>query len=154
MTGSINPHVLSMVKNVEPPFPRQFCKKTQFDEDKDDEDKCTLWKSLMKENNVVYPFIANPKRSLSSQYLNTHSKCITRTLGYNSNVQIGSPRCMVYVVHYSTNSTQKEDKGSDFERVGNQVIRHIHTVDISDEGRHCSVSIYCQSQKITGFSVS
>ncbi len=32
---------------------------------------------------------------------------------------------MFYVVHYSTKSTQKEDKVTDFERVGNQVIRHI-----------------------------
>ena len=32
---------------------------------------------------------------------------------------------MFYVVHYSTKSTQKEDKGTDFERVGNQVIRRI-----------------------------
>ncbi len=32
---------------------------------------------------------------------------------------------MFYVVHYSTKSTQKEDKGTNFERVGNQVIRRI-----------------------------
>ena len=66
----------------------------------------------MKDNIEVYPFIANSKRSLGSQYLNTHSKLITRTLGCNSNVQIGSPRCMFYVVHYSTKPTQKEDKGT------------------------------------------
>jgi hypothetical protein len=79
----------------------------------------------MKDDIEVYPFIIDSKRSLGSQYLNTHSKFITRTLGCNSNVQIGSPRCMFYVVHYSTKSTQKEDKGTDFERVGNQVIRRI-----------------------------
>ena len=32
---------------------------------------------------------------------------------------------MFYVVHYSTKSTQKEDKGTEFERVGIQVIRCI-----------------------------
>ncbi len=32
---------------------------------------------------------------------------------------------MFYVVHSSTKSTQKEDNGNYFERVGNQVIRHI-----------------------------
>ena len=98
---------------------------TSFDEDKDDEDKCTICRSLMKDDIEVYPFIIDSKRSLGSQYLNTHSKFITRTLGCNSNVQIGSPRCMFYVVDYSTKSTQKEDKGTDFERVGNQVIRCI-----------------------------
>jgi len=30
-----------------------------------------------------------------------------------------------YVVHYSTKSTQKEDRGVDFDRVGKQVIRRI-----------------------------
>ena len=106
-------------------FSRQSCESTHFKEDKDDEEKCTIWRSLMKEDIVVYPFIVNPKRSLGSQYLNTHSKSITRMLGCNSNFQIGSLRCMFYVVHYSTKSTQKEDKGTNFERVGNQVIRRI-----------------------------
>ncbi len=32
---------------------------------------------------------------------------------------------MFFVVHYSTKLTEKEDKGTDFERVGNQVIRQI-----------------------------
>lgn len=38
-------------------------------------------------------------------------------LGCNSNIQIGSPRCMLYDVHYS--------KCDDFERAGNKVIRRI-----------------------------
>ena len=109
-------------KECRAPFPRQSCESTQFEEDKDDEEKCTRWKSLMKKNVVMYPFIINPKRSLSSEYMNIHSKSITRMLGCNSNVQIRSLRCMFYVVHYSTKSTQKEDKGTDFKRVGNQVI--------------------------------
>jgi hypothetical protein len=78
----------------------------------------------MKDDFEVYPFVVNSKRPLSYQYLNTHSKYITRILGCNSNVQIGNSRCMFYVVH-STKSTQKEDKGIDFERVGTQVIRGI-----------------------------
>ena len=32
---------------------------------------------------------------------------------------------MFHVVHYSTKSTHKEDMDTAFERVGNQVIRHI-----------------------------
>lgn len=31
----------------------------------------------------------------------------------------------VYAVHYSTESTQKEDMGIEFDGVGNQVIWHI-----------------------------
>ncbi len=71
----------------------------------------------MNEDIVVYSFIVNPKRSLGYQCLNTFSKSIMRTLGCNSNVQIGSLRCMLYVVNYTTKSTQKEDKGTDFERL-------------------------------------
>ena len=55
-------------KECRAPFPRQSCESTQFEEDKDDEEKCTIWRSLMKEDSVVYPFIINPKRSLGSQY--------------------------------------------------------------------------------------
>ena len=38
---------------------------------------------------------------------------------------MGSPRCVFYVIHYSTKSTQKEDRGIDFDRIGKQVIRRI-----------------------------
>ena len=76
-------------------------------------------------NIKVFPFVIESKRPLGSQYLNTHCKYITKTLGCNSNVQIGSPRCIFYVVHYSTKSTQKEDRGIDFDRIGKQVIRRI-----------------------------
>ena len=38
---------------------------------------------------------------------------------------MGSSRCLFYVVHYATKSTQKDDKGIDFERIGEQVIRRI-----------------------------
>ena len=71
---------------------------------------------------AMFLFIVNPMHPLGFEYLNTHSKYITRTLGCNSNVQIGNPRCMFYVVHYSTKSTKKDDMGFVFDRVGNQVI--------------------------------
>jgi hypothetical protein len=73
------------------------------------------------EDIAIFPFL-NPMHPLGSKYLNTHNKYITRTLGCKINVQIGSPRCMFYVVHYSTKSTQKDNMGFDFDRDGNQVI--------------------------------
>ena len=91
-------------------FPRQSCESTQFEEDKEDEEKSTIWRSLTKEDTVVYPFIINPKRSLGSQYLNTHIKSITRMLACNSNVQIGSPRCMFYVVLIPPNQHRKRTR--------------------------------------------
>ena len=66
-----------------------------------------LWKSLMKDNVEVYPYIINPDRLLGCQYVNTHRKYITRSLDCNSNVKVGSPRCMISVIHYFTKSTQK-----------------------------------------------
>jgi hypothetical protein len=107
------------------PFPRPAIEKTTFQEDNDDETKATVWRSLEKGDTTIYPYTVESKRSLGSQFLNTHCKYITKTLGCNSNIQIGSPRCVFYVVHYSTKSTQKEDRGVDFDRVGKQVIRRI-----------------------------
>jgi len=80
---------------------------------------------LIRGDVAVYPHIINSKCPLGSQYLNIHCKYNIRTLACKSNVQIGRPRCMFYVVHYSTKSNQKEDKGVDFERVGSPVIRCI-----------------------------
>jgi len=87
--------------------------------------KQTVWRTLGKEDEIVYPFAAKTKRGVGSQYLNTHSEIITKTLGCNSNIQMGSPRCVFYVIHYSTKSTQKEDRGVDYDRIGNQVVRRI-----------------------------
>jgi hypothetical protein len=80
---------------------------------------------LGEEDEIVYPFAAKTKRGIGSQYLNTHSETITKTLGCNSNIQIGCPRCVFYVIHYSTKSTQKEDRGIDYDRIENQVVRRI-----------------------------
>ena len=38
---------------------------------------------------------------------------------------MGSPRCVFYVVHYSTKSTQKDDRGADYDRIGQQVMKRI-----------------------------
>ena len=83
MTGSIEPSCFKYGKECRAPYPRQSFVRTQFEEDKDDAETCTIWRSLMKEDIVIYQFIVNPKRSLGSQYLNTHthSKSITRMLG-------------------------------------------------------------------------
>jgi hypothetical protein len=77
------------------------------------------------ESEIVYPYVIQPKRPNGSQFLNTHCKAITKKFGCNSNVQIGSPRCVFYVLHYATKSTQKEDRGVDFDRIGHSVIRRI-----------------------------
>ena len=81
--------------------------------------------SLVKSDIVVFPYSVEHRRPLGCEPLNTHSDYITRALECNSNIQIGSPRCVFYVVHYSTKSTQKEDEGVDFEWVGQQAIRRI-----------------------------
>jgi hypothetical protein len=97
------------------PFPKKAIDVTKVEEDNDEKEKGTLWGSLEKESITVFPFIIESKRPLGSQYLNTHCKYITKTLACNGNVQIGSPRCVFYVVNYSMTSTQKEDRGTDFD---------------------------------------
>ena len=78
-----------------------------------------------KESEIVYPYTIESKRPVGSDFLNTHCKPVTEKFGCNSNVQIGSPRCVFYVVHYATKSTQAEDRGVDFDKIGYQVIRRI-----------------------------
>jgi hypothetical protein len=94
-----------------------------------DEQNCaskqTVWRALAGEDKIVYPFAAKTKRGIGSQYLNTHSEIITKTLGCNSNIQMESLRCVFYVINYTTKSTQKEDKGIDYAKIGNQVVRRI-----------------------------
>ena len=90
-----------------------------------DDALATTWRSVNGTCRKVYPFSAKPKRGMGSQYLNTHSSYVTEQLGCNSNVQIGSPRCIFYVVHYTTKNTQKEDRGPDYERIGHQVMARI-----------------------------
>ena len=98
---------------------------TEFVEDISDESKSTVWYSIDCTQATFPPYSINPIRCNCSQFLNSHNKSITKLLGCNSNVQIGSPRCMYYVVHYTSKSTQKEDKGIDFERIRKQEMQHI-----------------------------
>ena len=62
---------------------------------------------------------------MGSQFLNTHTRRIAEALVCNSNIQMGSPQCVFYVIHYSTKSTQKEDRGIDYDRIGRQVMQQI-----------------------------
>jgi hypothetical protein len=88
-------------------------------------EKQTTWRYLHKSQEEVFPYAVESKRLLGSQFLNTHNSIISECLACNNNVQIGSPRCLFYVVHYSSKTTQKDDRGVDFERIGNQIIRRI-----------------------------
>ena len=107
-------------------FPNQ-CHECGFIEDNSDDTKETDWHYVdpNKSSKTVCPFSVLPLRSNGSQYLNTHSHVITEMFGCNSNVQMGSPRCVFYVVHYTTKSTQKEDRGTDYDRIGHQVMKRI-----------------------------
>jgi hypothetical protein len=107
-------------------FPFPECPEAKFLEDNDDL-KAMNWMYVddHKHTEVVYPYTVQPFRRNGSQFLNTHCKPITQKFGCNSNVQIGSPRCVFYVLHYATKSTQKEDRGVNFDRIGHSVIRRI-----------------------------
>lgn len=65
--GSITHHVLSIVKNVGIFTQKMLWEWTIWRKQREEE-KCTLWKSLMKDDVAVYPFIVNPKQSLGCQY--------------------------------------------------------------------------------------
>ena len=107
-------------------FPQPSCEHPKFIEDDDDFTEIR-WSYIdeNKECEIVYPYTIESKRPVGSEYLNTHSCHITKKFGCNSNIQIGSPRCVFYVLHYATKSTQKEDRGVDFDKIGYQVIRRI-----------------------------
>lgn len=107
-------------------FPQPSCEHPKFIEDDDDFTEIK-WSYIdeNKECEIVYPYTIESKRPVGSEYLNTHSCHITKKFGCNSNIQIGSPRCVFYVLHYATKSTQKEDRGVDFDKIGYQVIRRI-----------------------------
>jgi hypothetical protein len=106
------------------PFPQ--CQEAKFLED-NNESKEMKWIYIdeTKESETVFPYTVQSKRPNGSQFLNTHCKLITQKFGCNSNVQIGSPRCVFYVLHYATKSTQKEDRGVDFDKIGYSVMKRI-----------------------------
>lgn len=106
-------------------LPKLSKQQSEFVVDNTNIEKCTTWRYLEQPSEEVYPYTIESKRGLGSQYLNTHNKTISSILACNNNIQMGSPRCLFYVVHYSTKSTQKEDKGVNFERIGYQIIRRI-----------------------------
>ena len=106
-------------------FPKPYCCSFDVVDEQHDSSKLTIWRTLGCVDEDVYLFAIKTKRGIGSQFLNTHSEVITKMLACNSNIQMGSPRCVFYVIHYSTKSTQKEDRGVDYDRIGNQVIRRM-----------------------------
>ena len=106
-------------------LPQMSSDATKFVYDDDDESKSVVWRRLNKSPLDVYPFSVSPKRSIGSEYLNTFHNPTFQILRCNNNIQFGSPKCIFYVVHYATKSTQKEDRGEDFDRIGQQVMRRI-----------------------------
>lgn len=92
--------------------------KTKFIYDDEDDSKSMMWRSINESSDEVYPFSISPRRSIGSEYLNTFNNDTFGILHCNNNIQLGSAKCLFYVVHYATKSTQKEDRGKDFEKIG------------------------------------
>ena len=90
-------------------FPKPYCCSFGVVDEQHDSSKLTVWRTLGCVDKDVYPFAIKTKRGIGSQFVNTHSEVITKMLGCNSNIQMGSPHCVFYIIHYSTKSTQKED---------------------------------------------
>ena len=55
-------------------------------------------------------FSVETPRCISDLYLNTHNPVISRLLGYNSNITIGSHSLIYYCTLYTSKGTQKEEK--------------------------------------------
>ena len=75
----------------------------------DEEAEEGLWYSIDGNDNKAKPWIVEPKRSMGSQYINTHNGAPARALNCNTNVQIGDLSSIFYTTLYSTKDTQKED---------------------------------------------
>jgi hypothetical protein len=106
-------------------MPRPSVPGTFFFYDDANESKCVKWRFLEEPTLDSYPFYIESKRPIGSQYLNTHNRTTSEILACNNNVQMGSARCIFYVVHYATKSTQKEDRGVDYDRIGSHVMKRI-----------------------------
>ena len=106
-------------------MPKMASEETKFIYDDEDDSKRMIWSSINESSDEVYPFSISPRRSIGSEYLNTFNNDTFSILHCNNNIQLGSAKCLFYVVHYATKSTQKEDRGEDFEKIGQQVIRRI-----------------------------
>ena len=111
-------------------FPERACSECEFILDDEDPTKGTVWRGLHRDNMESFPYTVKGKRSAGSQYLNTFNDTAFQILACNNNVQMGSARSLFYVVHYATKSTQKEDRGVDFEKIGHQVMRRIRKEEI------------------------
>ena len=61
----------------------------------DEEAEEVLWYSINGNDNKVKPWIVEPKRSMGSQYINTHNGALARALNCNTNIQIGD-QCQLF----------------------------------------------------------
>ena len=57
---------------------------------------------------MVRPWIAEPRRPMGCQFINTHSMALSKVLNCNTNIQIGDPCQIFYITLYSSKDTQKE----------------------------------------------
>ena len=79
---------------------------------------------VIGEDRRVTSFDVVVERKMGDQYLNTFSPTVSRTIGYNTNVQIGDVTHIYYNILYGTKSTQAEDTRS-YLRVCNELSRRI-----------------------------
>ena len=105
-------------------LPTCSCAETTFHVEDEDESNLTTWYSIDGTIEETYPYIVQTKRTMGSQYLNTHSVPISVVCGCNTNVQTGEPCHMFYTCKYSIKNNQKED-AERFIRIGSQVCKRL-----------------------------
>jgi hypothetical protein len=98
---------------------------TYIHEDRGDNNKNeTLFYSLDRSTNSVYPFMVLPKRPMGSQFINAHSNPISEVFNFNTNIQIGDVSHVFYSTLYTSKSAQEEDSKKQLQ-IGRAVIKRI-----------------------------
>ena len=70
------------------------------------------------------PYLVETKRTMGSQFINTHSMPVSFVMTCNTNMQVGVVAHLFYATAYAFKDTQKEDSER-FIRIGTQVIKRL-----------------------------
>ena len=58
---------------------------------------------------MVRPWVAEPRRLMGCQFINTHSMALSKVLNCNTSIQISDPCKIFYITLYGSKDTQMED---------------------------------------------
>lgn len=106
---------------------KPYCEQTTLhvDEVAEDRSNVVMWHLLNESVQLeTTPYLIETRRSMGSQFMNTHSVEASAVFACNTNVQMGEPCHLFYASAYAFKDTQSEDSER-FIRIGTQVIKRL-----------------------------